>query len=310
MELRRHSVGYRGSPRHQSWGHQLTLLSRSAHRRRRDPVLHGIFPGPRLRALALRTAHAQGRRSSAISGPRARPGPIASRALVGRFSSSRATASSAPSCGVRMAPGWDDAEFRDINPSSASSSPERMRGTLRDQGRGSSPPTTGPTVPSCGAPTARRRERRWSETSSRAAENQIWFPTASPGSQTSKGRFSSSADDGAHGFELWRSDGTEDGTSLVRDQRPEALTRTPGSKRSPIRGSPSCRHFQELQAVAFGWHRGRNGADPRPQAQETQRRTCGEGGGTLFFTNVDPIHGRELWRSDGTPEGAEAPSRH
>ena len=30
-----------------------------------------------------------------------------------------------------------------------------------------------------------------------------------------------------------------------------------------------------------------------------------EVGGTLFFTNVDPIHGRELWRSDGTPEGTK-----
>jgi CSLREA domain-containing protein len=71
------------------------------------------------------------------------------------------------------------------------------------------------------------------------------------------------ANDGTHGTELWRSDGTAPGTVLVKDVNPGpsgALT------------FPNC-----LQATNVD--------------------------GTLFFSADDGTHGPELWRSDGTETG-------
>lgn len=67
------------------------------------------------------------------------------------------------------------------------------------------------------------------------------------------------ADDGVHGFEPWRSDGTEAGTFLLRDVAPgEASSMLP--------------MFQpELSAFA---------------------------GGSVFFSADDGVHGYELWRTD------------
>ena len=71
------------------------------------------------------------------------------------------------------------------------------------------------------------------------------------------------ADDGVHGRELWKSDGTEAGTVLVKDIDPDR-------RRRRATHGPSY-----LTAV----------------------------GGTLFFTADDGIHGEELWKSDGTRAG-------
>ena len=70
------------------------------------------------------------------------------------------------------------------------------------------------------------------------------------------------ADDGSHGIELWRSDGTADGTVLVKDIAP------PG---------------------AWGGL-----SDPRGLASVD---------GVVYFSADDGVHGRELWRSDGTAAG-------
>jgi ELWxxDGT repeat protein len=75
------------------------------------------------------------------------------------------------------------------------------------------------------------------------------------------------ADDGVHGRELWRSDGSEGGTSLVRDIAP---------------GSDS--------GVPFG-----SGYETWPRAVAAQ--------GRLLFMAADPLHGEEVWQSDGTREG-------
>ena len=73
------------------------------------------------------------------------------------------------------------------------------------------------------------------------------------------------ADDGTTGQELWKSDGTAEGTVLVKDIRP-------GSSNY---GYPYGSDAYELTAV----------------------------GGTLYFTANDGVHGQELWQSDGTEAG-------
>jgi ELWxxDGT repeat protein len=81
------------------------------------------------------------------------------------------------------------------------------------------------------------------------------------------------AGDRRHGNELWRSDGTRRGTRMVKDIRP--------GPRPCATSKPVCRG---------------QGASSDP----SQLTVVGK---TLYFTADDGIHGRELWRSDGTSRG-------
>jgi ELWxxDGT repeat protein len=79
--------------------------------------------------------------------------------------------------------------------------------------------------------------------------------------------------DDTNGFELWKSDGTSAGTSLVRDIRPGRLSGLFSSENYQC-ANYNC-PFNELTEV----------------------------GGTLFFVADDGTTGREVWKSDGTSEG-------
>ncbi|HUT93242.1 MAG TPA: Ig-like domain-containing protein [Thermoguttaceae bacterium] len=84
------------------------------------------------------------------------------------------------------------------------------------------------------------------------------------------GKLYFTADDGEHGRELWKSDGTEDGTVMVKDIDDDFTYDQSSQTDVPNASDP-----QELTAV----------------------------GGTLYFTADDGVGGRELWKSNGTPGG-------
>ena len=119
------------------------------------------------------------------------------------------------------------------------------------------------------------------------------------------------ADDGEHGMEIWKSDGTAEGTVMVKDL-------WPGPNRSVTRGS---RLTACGGAVYFSCDLEGNPAELcRSDGTELgtglvavinpgtpggwsllQNSYCWDG--TLYFEANDGTHDDELWRSDGTPGG-------
>jgi ELWxxDGT repeat protein len=121
------------------------------------------------------------------------------------------------------------------------------------------------------------------------------------------------ADDGVHGRELWRSDGTPQGTLRISDfASPSAF---PGSNRPAVAESGDRAVFRAFDSAASPTLWSSQGS---PQSMIRLADPCGEGcqfielerlsvlteaGGKIFFLGNDGVHGVEPWVTDGTRAG-------
>ncbi|MCB9873987.1 MAG: hypothetical protein H6821_07385, partial [Planctomycetaceae bacterium] len=119
------------------------------------------------------------------------------------------------------------------------------------------------------------------------------------------------ANDGTHGFELWKSDGTTDGTVLVHDI---VLGSDSGwvPQAQPVSGNGLLYfladdgiHGTELWK-SDGTPAGTTiVADVQTGPQSSFPSSLITVNETLFFSADDGVHGRELWKSDGTMLGTQ-----
>ena len=117
------------------------------------------------------------------------------------------------------------------------------------------------------------------------------------------------ANDGVHGDELWRSDGSRGGTRMVADLRPGAGPRRADVWETAVLGREiyftvdDGVHGLELWR-SDGTEAGtRLVRDIRAGAVGSNPYDLSVVDGVLLFTADDGVHGREPWRSDGTQAG-------
>lgn len=110
----------------------------------------------------------------------------------------------------------------------------------------------------------------------------------------------------AFGSELWKTDGTTNGTVMVRDVNVGA-----GNGATDVYQSGSTAYFAGY-APATGWELwksdGTSGGttlveDICPGTCSSRPGNFATLGSTIYFFADDDVHGEELWRTDGTPAG-------
>jgi len=115
------------------------------------------------------------------------------------------------------------------------------------------------------------------------------------------------ADDGLHGTELWRTDGSAAGTSLVKDihigvdgSLPSQLTNVNGTLFFSADDGVNGTELWTSDGTAEGTVQVKNIASGNGSASPTELLNVN---GLLFFAADDGTNGRELWTSDGTEVG-------
>ena len=126
----------------------------------------------------------------------------------------------------------------------------------------------------------------------------VWLPTSSPGF------FFFSADDARHGQELWRTDGTPAGTSLVVDLRPGALGAAPQDL-TVFNGlvyftADDGAHGRELWLTDGTVAGTVLVADIVPGVQGADPAWLRAANTLLYFSAASPAFGRELWSTSAT----------
>lgn len=114
--------------------------------------------------------------------------------------------------------------------------------------------------------------------------------------------------DEAYGTELWKSDGTEDGTVMVKDINPEEGDGSFPSKLTNVGGKLFFVASDETNSSELWISDGtENGTtiikDIGPGGNSSSPSYLTNVGGTLFFVADNWTHGSELWKSDGTTAG-------
>ena len=114
------------------------------------------------------------------------------------------------------------------------------------------------------------------------------------------------------GKELWSSDGSADGTSMVRDIWPGPESSWPGGDSTltvvdgvayfPARSSDEGIELWRTDGTTAGTWQVK---DIRPGPESSDVSLLTRVGTRLFFAADDGIHGRELWKSDGTAAGTK-----
>lgn len=115
-----------------------------------------------------------------------------------------------------------------------------------------------------------------------------------------------SATDGISGNELWKSDGSTEGTVQVSDINPG-----PGSSDLKLFSSSTGVFLQANDGTTGSelWHSDGTNlgtfllADIYPGPEPSTPERFREASGITYFSAYDPIHGEELWKSDGTSAG-------
>jgi len=116
------------------------------------------------------------------------------------------------------------------------------------------------------------------------------------------------ADDGADGVELWESDGTAAGTTLVKDidpgpasSAPQDLTDLNGTLYFVAHDGTGANQLWKSDGAAAGTVVVQNFTPAQTWGSYPANLTYI--GGKLFFTATDGIDGEQLWTSDGTASG-------